>query len=80
MEVENGHVSPPAENGSAAAAPLPEPPAEALPEVEAYTYLLALMYLLDRKQHEEVLMRLATHIQPTWHAPPVLNCFSLPRS
>ena len=54
MEVENGHAAAGTENG-AAAAPPPEPPAEVLPEVEAYAYLLALMHLLDRKQAEEVL-------------------------
>lgn len=55
MEVENGHAAAAGtENGAAAAAPAPEPPAEVLPEVEAYAYLLALMYLLDRKQAEEV--------------------------
>ncbi len=54
MEVENGHAAAASENG-AAAAPVPEPPAEVLPEVEAYAYLLALMHLLDRKQAEEVL-------------------------
>ena len=54
MEVENGHEPSAAENGAAAAATASEPPAEALPEVEAYAYLLALMHLLDRKQAPEV--------------------------
>ena len=53
MEVKDGHATAAAENG-AAAAPPPEPPAEVLPEVEAYAYLVAAMHLLDRKQAKEV--------------------------
>jgi hypothetical protein len=51
MDAENGHGPAPTENGAAAAA---EPPAEPLPEAEAYAYLLALMHLLDRRQPAEV--------------------------
>ena len=65
MDVENGHAPAPAENGAGAAA---EPPAEPLPEVEAYAYLLALMHLLDRRRPAEV-RSAATHIwRPAWLA------------
>lgn len=44
-----------AANGSAAeeAPSQPPPPPSSLPEVEIYAYLLALMFLIDRKQYEQ---------------------------
>lgn len=48
----------PAANGAAngAEARAPEPPAAPsnLPEVEAYAYLVTLMFLVDRKQYQQV--------------------------
>ncbi|KAI7845011.1 hypothetical protein COHA_001377 [Chlorella ohadii] len=45
-----------AANGAAAeeAPSQPPPPPSGLPEVETYAYLLALMFLIDRKQYEQV--------------------------
>ena len=57
MAVESGHAH--LENNTAAAV---EPPAEPLPEVEAYAYLLALVHLLDRKQAAEVCMHQAAGV------------------
>ena len=67
MDVEDTPAGVPESNGSGPAAESPAPPSEPLPEVEAYAYLLVLMYLLDSKLAEQVRSSALCQLIPISH-------------